>query len=79
MVSYSIIYCLISGLFNCIHYFCVDSIVYEDADDYERMPFLEILQDEFKNGSLQQFLIIIFICFYENVLYHDINYNTIKY
>lgn len=39
---------LISGLCNCIHYFCVGSIVYEDADDYDRMPFLEILQDQFK-------------------------------
>lgn len=32
-----------------------------------------------QNGSLRQFLIMIFICFYENVLYHDKKYNTIKY
>lgn len=41
--------------------------------------FLEMLQDQFQNGSLQQFLIIVFICFYAMVLYHNINYNTINY
>lgn len=44
LVSYNL-WPLFSGLCKCINYFCVNSAVYEDSDDHERICLLKRLLD----------------------------------
>lgn len=59
-------------------FFCVDSIVYEDDDDGERICLFGDVA-----GSVSKWLFAAIsnycICFYAMGLYHNINYNTINY